>query len=72
MKLSDTLERLVWTIVAAFCGTLGSTALLNVDVSTVEVAGVAAATAGVNYVSLVARHRLAVLPSPGHGLSRGS
>lgn len=66
MNLRDTIERLFWTLVAAFFGALASGAVFNVDV--VMAAGMAAFTAAVNFVLLVARARLAVLPDPGKGL----
>jgi hypothetical protein len=66
MKVRDTLERLFWTIVAAFVGNLLAGAVFDVDV--VMAAGMAAFTAGANFVLLVARARLAVLPDPGAGL----
>lgn len=66
MNLRDTIERLFWTIVAAFLGSLMAGAVFDVDV--VMAAGMAAFTAGVNFVLLVARARLAVLPDPGRGL----
>lgn len=66
MKLRDTIERLVWTVVAAFFGNLAAGAVFDVDV--VMAAGMAAFTAFVNFVLIVARARLAVLPDPGNGL----
>lgn len=66
MNLRDTAERLFWTLVAAFLGALGVGGVL--DISTLEAALVAAAGAGVNFVLLIARARLAVLPEPGEGL----
>lgn len=66
MHLRDTLERLVWTVVAAFTGLLAVGPIL--DISAIEAAVGAAATAGLNFLTLIARARLAVLPSPGDGL----
>jgi len=66
VNLAQTLERLVWTAVAA-----GGASLLAVPVLGVEAlpaAGIAALAAVVNYVTLVARARLSVLPDPGQGL----
>lgn len=59
-------ERLFWTVVAAFLG--GLTVGGVVDISTLDAAIIAAVSAGVNFISLVARARLAVLPDPGAGL----
>ncbi len=66
MNLRDTLERLWWTLLAAFLGALGVGDLL--DISTLDAAVTAAAAAGVNFLLIVARARLAVLPDPGAGL----
>lgn len=66
MNLFDTLERLLWTVLAAFLGGLTVGGL--VDISALEAAIVAGATAGVNFLTIVARARLAVLPDPGAGL----
>ena len=66
MHLRDTIERLFWTVVAAFLGALGVGGFI--DISTLEAALVAAAGAAVNFLLLVARARLAVLPEPGAGL----
>jgi hypothetical protein len=66
MKIRDTLERLWWTMLAAFLGGLSVGGAL--DISTLDAALIAAATAGVNFLTLVARWRLSVLPEPGEGL----
>lgn len=66
MNLRDTAERLFWTVVAAFIGNLLAGAVFDVDV--VMAAGMAAFTAGANFILLVARARLAALPDPGNGL----
>lgn len=66
MNLQDTLERLVWTVVAAGGGSLIAGPLLGV--SSWQAAGVAALSAGVNFLTLLARTRLAALPDPGSGL----
>lgn len=66
MNLPDVLERLFWTLVAAFLGGLSVGGVL--DISTFDAAVAAAATAGVNFVLLIARWRLSVLPEPGEGL----
>lgn len=66
MTIRDTLERLLWTVVSAFTGLMVVSGVL--DISALDAAVGAAATAGLNFISLVARARLAVLPSPGEGL----
>jgi hypothetical protein len=66
MNIRDTLERLFWTLVAAFLGALGVSDLI--DISALQAALAAAASAGVNFLLLVARARLSVLPNPGDGL----
>lgn len=64
--LRDTLERLFWTVVAAGLGSLAAGPLLGV--SAWQAAGVAALSAGVNLLSILARQHLAPLPQPGEGL----
>lgn len=66
MKFRDVAERLFWTLVAAFLGALGVSDVL--DISALDAALSATAAAGVNFLLLVARARLAVLPNPGEGL----
>lgn len=66
MNVRDTLERLFWTLLAAFLGALGTSDLL--DITALQAGIVAAASAGVNFLLLVARTRLSVLPDPGDGL----
>ena len=66
MNIRDTLERLFWTLCAAFLGALGVSDAI--DISAVQAGIAAAAAAGVNFLLLVARARLAVLPEPGAGL----
>lgn len=66
MNLRDSAERLAWTLLAAFLGGLSVGEAL--DISTMDAAVAATATAGVNFLLLVARARLAVLPEPGEGL----
>lgn len=66
MNVRDLLERLWWTLVAAFLGALTVSDLL--DISAVQAAIAAAASAGANFLLLVARARLSVLPDPGAGL----
>jgi hypothetical protein len=66
VNVAQTLERLVWTAVAAAGAWLIGVPLLGLDVW--QAAGLSALAAVVNYVTLVARSRLAVLPDPGDGL----
>lgn len=66
MRLRDTLERLVWTVVQASLSSLASVSLFGI--SAWQAAGVAGLTAAFGFLSLVARARLAVLPNPGEGL----
>ena len=66
MNFRDMAERLVWTLIAAFLGALGVSDMI--DISAVQAGITAAASAGVNFILLVARARLAVLPEPGAGL----
>lgn len=80
----DLLERLVWTFVAAFLGSLlGAPVLIaaleaasgaTIDVSALQAAVVAALVAGLvataNFVLVIARWRLSVLPNPGEGLTK--
>jgi hypothetical protein len=66
VNVAQTLERLVWTAVAAAGAGLIGVPLLGLDVW--QAAGLSALAAVVNYVTLVARSRLAVLPDPGDGL----
>lgn len=66
MALRDTLERLLWTVVSAFLGALSLAGAFDFDA--LEAAAIAAAVAGINFITLVARARLSVLPDPGAGL----
>lgn len=66
MNFRDTIERLFWTLLAAFLGALAVGDVI--DVSALDAAIAAASGAGVNFLLLVARARLAVLPEPGEGL----
>lgn len=76
--LRDLLERLVWTFVAAFLTTflaaLAAGAGGAIDLSAIQSAAAAAGLAGLiavgNFVLIVARWRLSVLPNPGEGLTR--
>lgn len=66
MNPRDTIERLVWTVLAAAGGALAGVPLF--DITAWEAAAIAGLSAGVNFVTIVARARLAVLPNPGDGL----
>jgi hypothetical protein len=66
MNVRDTLERLFWTLVAAFLGALGVSDAI--DITALQAGLTAAASAGVNFLLIVARYRLSVLPDPGEGL----
>lgn len=66
MNIRDTLERLVWTFVAAAGGNLIGGAFFDVDV--IQAAAMAGIAAAVNFITLLARQRLSVLPDPGDGL----
>jgi hypothetical protein len=66
MSIKDTLERLVWTVVAAAGAGLLAGPLISVSIW--QGAAFAALTAAINFVTIVARARLAVLPNPGDGL----
>ena len=61
-------ERLVWTFVSAFGGTLVGANLIGMDIDALQVAAIAGLSAVVNAVTQLARWRLSVLPSPGEGL----
>lgn len=66
MNYRDTAERLFWTLLAAFLGALTVSDLL--DISALQAAIAGTASAGANFLLLVARARLSVLPEPGEGL----
>jgi hypothetical protein len=66
VKWRDTIERLFWAVVAAGLGALAVSDVIGI--SALEAAVVAGAGAGVDFLTLVARSRLNVLPSPGEGL----
>lgn len=68
MNIRDTLERLFWTVIAAMGGALIAPEILSVNISTLEAAAIAGLSAAVNFVTLVAREKLAVVPDPGAGL----
>lgn len=66
MTLRDTLERLFWTVLSAFGGAL---LLVDaVDLEAVQAAAIVGATAGINFVTILARAKIAALPNPGDGL----
>ena len=66
MNARDTLERLVWTVIAAILTNLSSVALL--DIAAWKGAAMAGLNGGMTFILLVARARLATLPDPGEGL----
>lgn len=66
MKFRDIAERLVWTVVAAFLGGLSVSGII--DITALDAAIASAGAAAVNFLTLVARSRLSVLPEPGEGL----
>ena len=68
MNVAQTLERLVWTFVAAAGGALIAPAIFGFDVSALQAAAIAGVGAAVNFVTVFARYRLSVLPNPGEGL----
>lgn len=67
-KITDTIERLLWTFVAAFLGQLVGAAVLDLGVSALQSAAVAGLGAVANAVLLLARWRLSVLPDPGQAV----
>jgi hypothetical protein len=82
MNWRDTIERLAWTFVAGFIAALlGAPAVVNllenfatvdIDINMWEAVIVSAVFAGLtdvaNFVLIVARWRLSVLPNPGEGV----
>lgn len=66
MRWQQAAERLFWTAVSAGGASLATGPLFGVTVW--QSAGVAAASAVVNGITLIARQRLSVLPDPGEGL----
>lgn len=76
VRLPDLAERMVWTFIAAFTSALVSPPLaqaagVHLSISALDAAVLAGMSAVVNFVSVVARWRLSVLPDPGAGLRRG-
>ncbi len=82
IRARDLIERIVWTFVAAFLGSLVGAPLVlqvlegladvSIDISALQAMLVSATFAGVtaaaNVVLVIARWRLSVLPDPGAGL----
>ena len=66
--IRDLAERLFWTFVAAFLGTLTGSAVLDLGLDALQVAALAGLGAVANAVLVIARWRLSVLPNPGEGL----
>ncbi len=76
VRLVDLAERLVWTFVAAFTSALVTPPLaqaagVELSLSPLDAAFLAGASAVVNFITVVARWRLSILPNPGAGLHRG-
>lgn len=65
MNWKDTAERFMWTLVSAFLGAL--TVSEAIGISALQAGLVAAASAGANFLTVLARTRLSVLPDPGEG-----
>lgn len=66
MNVRDTLERLFWTAASAVGSSVIGAALL--EMNTWKTAALAGITAGINFITIVARRRLETLPDPGAGL----
>ena len=66
MNIKDTAERIVWTFVAAACGSLAAGPLVGVSVW--QAAAIAGLSAVANLLTIVARARIDALPDPGEGL----
>lgn len=66
VRVRDLAERVVWTAISAGLGVLTISGVI--DVSALEAAFAAAASALVNALLVIARWRLSVLPDPGAGL----
>jgi len=63
MTTKDILTRLFWTVLAAAGGALAASQTL--DIPAVKAAGMVAATAAINYLTLIARSKAAPLPPAG-------
>lgn len=75
VKVADLAERLVWTFVAAFTSALASPPLaqaagVDLSLSAFDAAFLAGTSAGANFLTVIARWRLSILPDPGAGLHR--
>ena len=82
IRARDLAERIWWTFVSAFLGSLiaapfllgviGAAANTNLDISAIGAATISAAfagfTAAANVLLVIARWRLSILPDPGAGL----
>lgn len=74
MSIAQYLEHLFWTVVLAFVNALVAPPILDkipgveLSIDVLGAAVFAAAIAFLEWIILVARVRLAVLPSPGQGL----
>jgi heme/copper-type cytochrome/quinol oxidase subunit 1 len=65
IRIRDLAERVMWTAISA-----GASSLIGVafGITALQAAGIAALTAAINAVTVIARWRLSVLPNPGEGL----
>lgn len=73
VRLTDLFERMFWTFVAAFTSALVSPPLadavgVTLSIDALDAAVLAGVSSVVNFVTVVARWRLSVLPDPGAGL----
>lgn len=68
MKIRDAAERMFWTALAAFLGSLSAGAIFSYNLGVVRAAGIAALGTVITGATVFARARLAVLPDPGAGL----
>ena len=79
IKWRDFAERLFWTFVVAFVGTLTAPGMaeladaipniqFSLDITTLDAAFISGVTSVMNAIALFGRARLAVLPDPGEGL----
>ena len=69
----DMAERMFWTFVAAFMSALVSPPIaqaagIDLSLTAMQAALVAGTSAVMNFVTVIARWRLSVLPNPGFGL----
>jgi hypothetical protein len=70
VQIRNTIEALVWTIVAAGGSSLIGGPLLGIALW--KAAAIAGGAAAVEFLTRLARSRLDVLPAPGEGMSIGS